>query len=205
MRITTLEALFPKVRQRLLTEVLLQSDKWWYLSELANKLGLTPSSLQRELAALLAAEILESREEGNRIYYRAQMESPGIYELKKFFEKTAGIEHTILAALEPFLPKLESVFIFGSVASGEHRAHSDVDLMLIGETTSSELTEAVRQIENKLDREVDLSVFSSKEFRKRIENDDAFIKTVMKNKKIFLKGNESELAIKDRKKTTTKS
>src|SRR6185436_14416641 len=44
-----LGALFPTVRGYVLTATLTQPEKWWYLSELAQFLGTSPSSLQREL------------------------------------------------------------------------------------------------------------------------------------------------------------
>ena len=60
----TLQALFPTVRQGVLAATLMQPEKWWYLSELAADLGTRPSSLQRELAALVEIGILERRREG---------------------------------------------------------------------------------------------------------------------------------------------
>ena len=55
---SVLTALFPQVRQGVLAATLTQPEKWWYLSELADRLGTTPSSLQRELSALVASGIL---------------------------------------------------------------------------------------------------------------------------------------------------
>src|ERR1700679_1592820 len=49
---SVLTALFPQVRQGVLAATLGQPDKWWYLSELAGRLGTSPSSLQRELSSL---------------------------------------------------------------------------------------------------------------------------------------------------------
>src|ERR1017187_319721 len=47
---SVLTALFPQVRQGVLAATLGQPHKWWYLSELADRLGTSPSSLQRELS-----------------------------------------------------------------------------------------------------------------------------------------------------------
>ena len=46
-----LTVLFPTLRGDLLAAILTQPEKWWYLSELAQFLGTSPSSLQRELTA----------------------------------------------------------------------------------------------------------------------------------------------------------
>jgi DNA-binding transcriptional ArsR family regulator len=91
----TLGALFPKTRQGLLAATLTQPEKWWFLSELADFLGTSPSSLQRELSALVGAGILEQRREGTRVYVKAQKRSPIYRELRGIVEKTAGIIPTI--------------------------------------------------------------------------------------------------------------
>jgi predicted transcriptional regulator len=54
------------MRGELLGATLNQPDKWWYLSELAQFLKTTPSSLQRELKALVDGGILQQRREGTR-------------------------------------------------------------------------------------------------------------------------------------------
>ena len=73
------DALMPPVRQGILARTFGASDRWWYLSELAEALGTAPSSLQRELDSLTAAAILLMRREGRRTYYRAK-ENSAIYE-----------------------------------------------------------------------------------------------------------------------------
>src|SRR5258708_2003552 len=86
-----LDALFPKTRQGVLSAVLAQPDKWWFLSELAAFLGTRPSSLQREVVKLLDAGILEQRREGVRSFFRAQRESPIYLDLQGIFSKTSGM------------------------------------------------------------------------------------------------------------------
>jgi DNA-binding MarR family transcriptional regulator len=51
----TLDALFPTVRAGVLSAALLQPDHWWFMTELARHLDVTPSSLQRELESLVAS------------------------------------------------------------------------------------------------------------------------------------------------------
>ena len=58
---TALRALFPTIRGEILAATLSQPDKWWYLSELAKFLRTTPSTLQRDLKALVDGGILRQR------------------------------------------------------------------------------------------------------------------------------------------------
>lgn len=193
MRKSILDALFPKTRQAVLSAFLLQPDKWWYLSDLAGHLGLTPSSLQRELASLSEVQLLESRKEGNRVYYKANLSSPGISELQSLLIKTAGVADLLKATLKNFLEDISFAFIYGSLARAESIATSDVDLMLVGDIKLSAIAGALKKAEKSLGREVNPTIYSRREFVRKLKEGDSFIKTVMRDQKIILKGNESEL------------
>ena len=189
----TLEALFPRVRQGILAATLTQPDKWWYLSELAESLHTTPSSLQRELAALVQNGILEQRREGTRTYFKAQTRSPIYRELRGLFDKTAGIVPALRKALAPWEARILCAFIYGSVARNEEHATSDVDLMVIGDLGLADLTPGLRKAERGLGREVNANVFSLDEFRERVKGKDHFLISVVKGRKDFVKGSQSEL------------
>jgi len=77
------------------TEYRTQPEKWWRLSELAMRLDTSPSSLQRELASLVASGILVHRREGTRAYIKAETKSPVFRDLQQLFEKTAGLAPAI--------------------------------------------------------------------------------------------------------------
>ncbi len=162
-----LNALFPSVRGNLLAATLTQSDKWWYLSELAEFLHTTPSSLQRELKALVNSGILQQRREGTRIYFKAETQSPLFPELRGLLEKTAGLLPTLQQALEPLKDRIDCAFVYGSVARRQEHARSDVDLLVIGIVGQAELAPAVRKAEGRLGREVNVTSFAASEFRKK--------------------------------------
>jgi DNA-binding IclR family transcriptional regulator len=69
MRNNILDSLFPHSRQQILSAMLLDPDRWWYLSDLAKHLHAQPSSLQRELASLTDIGLLQRQPDGNRVYY----------------------------------------------------------------------------------------------------------------------------------------
>ena len=193
MRKSVPDALFPKVRQDILAACLLHSDKWWYLSDLAKHLELSPSSLQRELASLTQAGLLESRRDGNRVYYKANLESPGALDLQSFFIKTSGVTDVLKSALNKHFKRAQLAFIYGSMARGEEVATSDVDVLIVGDLKLSAMVDEIKKAENTLGREVNPTIYSPQEFRRKIEDDDGFIKTVCEGEKIFLKGGPDEL------------
>jgi predicted nucleotidyltransferase len=189
----TLDGLFPKTRQGVLSATLTQPEKWWFLSELARFLETSPSSLQRELSALVETGILEQRREGTRVYFRAQTRSPIYRELQGIVEKTAGIIPTLQHILAPFGQEIASAFIYGSVARGEEHASSDIDLMVIGQVGLSELTPALRKAERTLGRDLNATTYSTEEFCSKIEKKDHFLTAVLKRPKQFVKGTGREL------------
>jgi len=188
-----LSALFPQVRQGVLAATLTQPDKWWYLSELADRLNTSPSSLQRELSSLVASGILVHRREGRRAYFKAETKSPVFRDLQQLFQKTAGLAPTMEQTLRPFRAKILCAFVYGSVARRREHATSDVDLMVIGRTGLSDLSPAVRQAEERLGREVNVTAYSPEEFRKKVKTGDHFLTTVLRGRKQFVQGGQSEL------------
>jgi predicted nucleotidyltransferase len=190
---SVLTALFPQVRQGVLAATLTQPSKWWYLSELADRLGTTPSSLQRELSSLVASGILSHRREGTRAYFKAETRSPVFRELQQLFEKTAGLIPSVEQILEPFGDKIQCAFVYGSVARSREHATSDVDLMVVGKTGLADLSSALRKAEQRLGREVNAMVYSPEEFREKAKSHDHFLTTVLKGRKHFVKGGQSDL------------
>ena len=193
MRKYILDALFPRTRQAILSAVLLRPDKWWYLTDLAKHLRVSPSSLQRELASLVSGDLLISRKDGKRIYYRINQNCAIVEELQTIFVKTSGIADVIRSCLKRFGDKIEIVFVYGSVARTEELSTSDVDLMIIGDVGLSDLAPGLRRAEKTLGREVNPTIYSPQEFLQRNKEEDSFVTTIMSDSKIFLKGSDSEL------------
>ncbi len=188
-----LEALFPSVREGILSAAFTRPEKWWYLSELAEHLHTSPSSLQRELSSLVASGILQQRREGARTYFKAEDRSPMFQDLRGLFEKTAGLVPTLREMLEPFESRIVCAFLYGSVARGTETAVSDVDLMVIGKVGLADLTSALRKAEARLGREINVTNYSISEFSKKAASRDHFLVTVLRGPREFVKGNQDDL------------
>ena len=194
MRIdATLDALFPSIRAGVLSATLLQPERWWFMTELARQLGVTPSSLQRELEALVGSGILLRRQDGRRIYYKANTESPVFPEMRGLIEKTAGMVPALKTELKRFDDRIGLALLYGSVARGEEKSASDVDLMIVGSLKQIDLLSSLRKLESRFGREVSVTLFSLEEFRRKLAAGDHFLKTVLKGKTISLKGTLDEL------------
>ena len=188
-----LTALFPAVRQEILAATLLSPERSWYLSELATHLRTSPSSLQRELEALARSGILQRRQEGRRIYYRAETGSPVFAELRDLFSKTAGVVPLLQAELEAFRLEITWAAIYGSIARSEERAQSDVDLLIVGPVSLKDLLPALRRVEQQFGREVNVTRYSEEEFRAKRHRGNHFLNSVLKSNLITIVGSPDEL------------
>jgi len=188
-----LDALFPHIRQEILTATLLFPEKWWYLSELAAHVGTSPSSLQRELESFAKSGILERREDGRRTYYRANTASPVFNELRALFSKTAGIVPVLKSELERFAGKIKWAAIYGSVARGVEHGRSDIDLLIVGSAGMTDLVPALRRLERRFGREVNVTRYSEREFLAKRSGGDRFLNSVLEGKLITVIGSADEL------------
>lgn len=189
----TLDALMPGVRQHLLATLLLCPEKSWYMTDLAHHLGLSPSSLQRELAQLSAAGFFTKKPDGNRTYYQANQAHPLFPELRGLMLKTAGLTDVLIKTLAPFSEKIRLAFVFGSTASGQMSAASDVDLLVVGSVTFFELSPTLRSVEAELARPVNVSLYSPAEFFTKLATGHHFLTSVLATPRLFIMGSENDL------------
>ena len=191
--IKILDALLPRTRQGILAAALMQPKKAWYVSELAQRMGVPPSSLQRELLKLTAAGILKTHRQGRMAYFQANTSSPLFPELRGLMLKTAGLVDVLAEALRPLAKKLRLVFVYGSIAAGTERSESDIDLLVVGSVSPAELALPLRQARELLDREINPTVYAPSEFEKKRKAKDHFLTRVLATPKLFVLGNPDEL------------
>ena len=188
------EALFSTVRCAVLAAMLLHPKKSWYLSEVARHIGAATSHLHRELGALVEAGILTRRVEGRQTYFEANPACPFLPELTGLLRKLVGAPAVIAQALRLVRTKIQCAFIYGSVAKGSEDAESDIDLMVVGDLSVSDLVPALRRAERMLGRPVNPTVYPAIELARKYKDGHHFIRSVMKDPgKIFVIGSDSDL------------
>jgi predicted nucleotidyltransferase len=188
MRNNILDSLFPHNRQQILSTLLMDPQRRWYLSDLAKHLHVQPSSLQRELSSLAGIGLLLRQPDGNRVYYQTDTSFPLYPELRGIVIKTSGLVKRVCETLAPFAESLDFAFIHGSVARDEQSGRSDVDLMLIGALRLADLSLGLRELERDLRISVNVTNYTLTEFRHKLASHNNFLQTVMQDRKIFLKG-----------------
>jgi predicted nucleotidyltransferase len=184
----SIEALFPATRRAVLAALVMQPEREWYFRDPAKHLGTRPSSLTRELKKLTEAGILRRRAEGNRVWYQADPACPILPELRGMMLKTAGLVDVLRAALRSVRRGIDCAFVYGSVARGEELAESDVDLLIIGNTSRLELAKGIQQAARQLARPVNPTLYKPAEFARKAGADDRFIRAVLEREKLFVIG-----------------
>lgn len=186
-------ALFGKSMQVILATLYGRPDEEFYLRELARVAATTASSLQRDLAALVGAGIVLRAVRGHQVYFRANRACPVFDELRGLVVKTFGVTDVLKQALQPLSDGIDVAFVYGSVARGEERAASDIDLIVVGEVSFGDVIEALTPAQRKLGREINPTVFSPVEFADRLREANHFVSTVLAEKQLFVIGGANEL------------
>ncbi len=153
--------------------------------------SVTFNSIRQELKKLSELDLVTSRRDGNRLYYRANTNHPLYPILSDLVAKTVGHRALLKQALS--VPGIQIAFIFGSLARNEEQGESDLDLFIIGDITLRQLSSLLSGLEEKTGREINPHIFNATEFKQRQNANDHLIAQVLTGDKIFIIGTEHEL------------
>jgi predicted nucleotidyltransferase len=187
-------ALFGRTRRAVLALLYGHPDEAYYLRQLVRSAGLGLGAVQREVARLAGAGIIQRTARGRQVYYQANPECPLFPELKSLVVKTAGVGDVLRAGLAPLGSRIRVAFIYGSVARTEQKSTSDVDLMVIGDASFGDVVSALGAAQETLSREINPTVYSPGEFRSKLKASHHFLSSVLKNEKVYVIGDAHELA-----------
>ncbi len=181
-----------KIRRALLALFFTNSSKRYYLRELERNLGYSAGSIRRELLKFQKDNLFETHRVGNLLYYSLNTKHPLFNEIKSIVSKTVGVEGLLKNALSS-LKNIQIAFIYGSFASRKENFSSDIDLMIIGEPDDTPFYENISALESKLEREINPSIYSITDYKKKKKEKSGFILDLLENPKVMLIGTEEEL------------
>jgi predicted nucleotidyltransferase len=166
--------------------------KKYYLRELGRLFGYSVGNIRRELLKFQNDQLLKAQRTGNLVYYSIDPDHPLFEELKSIVSKTIGLEGSIRNSLSQ-IRNIQFAFIYGSFASKSEKETSDIDVMIIGDPDISLLNEKTRELEQRLKREISLSIYSREEYETKKKEKGGFILDLLKRPKIMLIGDENDL------------
>lgn len=163
-----------------------------HVRELERRSGLAIGTVRQELDRLTKLGLIAARKDGNRRYYSAREDHPLYSEIRGLVLKTSGLADVLRRALEK-QKRITLAFIFGSIAQAREQAHSDIDLLIVGDVGLRDVTKLLSGVADKVGREINPKVFTPDEFLRRRRADDPFLNRVLAEPRIFVIGDEHEL------------
>ena len=185
--ISTMIDLRSKARQRLLTYYFAKPSARLHLRDLAGRLDIDPANLSKELRRLEIEGLFRSEVSGRQKYFQLNREYPLFAELRSIISKTIGAPSLIAQSLKK-MEGIEEAYLYGSFASNQQDAASDIDVLVVGAPPGAMLAEAMRKIERQLGREVSYTVLTREELNARRARKDTFLENVWHNKRVPLIG-----------------
>lgn len=190
---TEIQALISSnIRIALLKILALNPDSAFNINELSRRTQFSLRGVEKELKNLLSGGILKCEIIGNQHRYQLDPRCPILQEIKGIITKTVGVVELIKNALKSVEKDITKAFIFGSFASGDYGYESDVDLFMVTGLTGLKVAGLIGDLQNEIGRAINVSQFRPEEFDRRKQNNDHFLRQVLKGPKIYIIGQSDE-------------
>ena len=163
-----------------------------HMREIQRRSGFAIGTIQTELRKLLGLDLVQKRRDGNRAYFSANREHPLFIDIHKLVLKTAGLVDVLKNALSAN-EKIRLAFVFGSVARGEEKVGSDVDLVIIGDIGLREISRHLSGTADLIGREINPHIYTEEDFSEGSKSGEHFISRLIDESKLFIIGNEDDL------------
>lgn len=161
------------------------------------------SDVQRNLKILINIGLVETSEleilgpETGGVWikskdYKLNMKHPWVPALRMLIENAVGSLYILRQELKS-LDGIEVAFVFGSFATSEQTPESDIDLMVIGSHSLKSLTVPISKVEENINRVVNYIAFSPEEWKRKYQERDHFVTSVLESPKLFLVADNQKL------------
>ncbi len=176
------------VRAAVLSWICAHPEKLIVGAKLARELEMSPSAVGKELARLEDLGMLEAAEPiGAAKPYTVNEQFPLLRGLRSICLYATGVV-AVLRELFADAEGVEVAAIFGSVARGDDRPDSDVDVLVVGEIDDMDVSRICREAANRTRREIMPIHYSAEELARKAQEEGAFIDRVLSGSLISVKG-----------------
>lgn len=193
---STIDGLFgSKTRVKLLHLFLNNPGKAFYVREITRLIDEQINSVRRELSNLLTAGVITSDTADNKLYYEINQHYEyyvpfrGIFAGEKVAHLTTGAQKSQSIVMSrkndtwrtkvSIIKGVRVAVVAGILVEG---SASSIDLMIVGDATSTKITALVKEIESEEGRELNYSTMTYDEFYYRLSIRDRFINQVISSK-----------------------
>jgi predicted nucleotidyltransferase len=185
---SALDFLMSRGMQRVLGRLILNPERSYSLSDLIRAAGGGRGGTQQTVETLRSAGVVTDTRVGNQRLFRVNTAHPLYPELRSMSMKTFGLADRLRGALQSVADRIETAFVFGSVASGTDRATSDIDLLVVGHVDLFEISPLLTEAEKELGRPIHLSLVGPEQWASWRQNGMGY--AIANGPKIMVIGNE---------------
>ncbi|WP_421908532.1 nucleotidyltransferase domain-containing protein [Methanolacinia petrolearia] len=161
---------------KILGWLLMNPDANIGINELARELGASPATVMRYSNIFSDTGLVTIEKAGTAHLIRLNNSKPVVIELKKCVVLLLLNDYGIY----DIAGEAVSIALYGSAASGKFTGASDLDIMVIGEEDQVD-RDKVLEIQEKIGREIQLTVIPWHKFERMKKENDPFIINVIKD------------------------
>jgi len=176
-----------KARRALLALFFTNPEQEYFPRQTERITGIFVANLQRELVKMEQAGLLNTRRLGKLKLYKLNQQHPLYPELKSLISKTVGFEELLRSHLSS-IEGIRAACIYGSFAKNSEHASSDVDVLILGQINEKVLLGTVKRLEKELQREINYTLYTPEDWKKRKAAKDSFVLEVIRQPRITLIG-----------------
>lgn len=159
--------------------------------EVARRTHLGLRSVQLSLKRLVGMGLVAERRDGNRLYYHA-VRSDRFEGARQLLSREFGIAEVLARHLSALQAPVTWAFVFGSAARGDDRVDSDIDLLVVTDASDDDLVGPIADVQRELGREIDVVSYRPAEFRRRRDEGNHFLRSVLAQPRVDVIGSEHD-------------
>ena len=178
-----------KTRVSLLSKLLLNADRSFYIRELSRQLNIPYGMLYKEVKNLFSLGLVVEEKKGKVTLVSINKGLPYFADLKGLMVKTVGLGDVLKRKFSE-LKGVRYALVYGSFAGGKETGRSDVDLLVVGDVTEEEVITVVDSVEKEVGREINYVLWSEGEFVKGVRYRHHFLTDVVGKPVIMVVGEE---------------
>jgi len=190
-RASLADALFPKVRQRVLGVLFDAPERSFFMGEVIALAHSGTGAVQRELADLAAAGVLTVHKQGKQKHYQANADAPVFDALSALVGKTIGVNNVIRASLARVSDQVNAAFVVDQITTAPQ---TPVTVMLFGnDAGNGAVSDAMQGAANTLARQVSFTLHTADSVAAALEQDSRFLTRLLQSPKTWIVGSEDTL------------
>jgi hypothetical protein len=180
-----------RVRIKILKLFFSNPEEMYYVREITRAIKEEINAVRRELDKMVGYGLLRSEQRGNRLYYSLNNRYLYYQELQQMIVKSTGLGSKV-RKLRRKLGTVEFVMFSGRFVRRLPARQNEVDVLVVGDIVLPELEALIKEEEEKLGREIRVTVFDKDEFEFRKTRRDPFVMDMLFGARVMVIGGEDE-------------